>query len=165
MSKDRYVEIDREGRLITSDRELEHWFARRCGRWRVVPSPRTLLIFEAADDDEESADPQREQVLLCGTITSRGQLTDVINMLHAGRWQGSFHVLAAGVRKTLMLKDGDIVGAVSTAKSDRLGEILCAHGIITKAQLGSVLEEAGGPRRLGAMLISKGCRRAAAGLC
>lgn len=113
------------------------------------------MVFEAAVDEETAENP-REQVLLCGTITSRGQLTDIINMLHAGRWQGSFHVMAQGVRKTLMIKDGDIVGAVSTAKSDRLGEILCAHGIISRAQLESVLEEAGGPQRLGAVLISKG---------
>jgi hypothetical protein len=154
VTKERFVEVDGQGRLLSSDPELDHWFARRRGRWRVVPSPRTLMVFEALPD--QAAAPPREQVLLCGTITSRGQLTDVINMLHAGRWQGSFHVLTGEIRKTLMLKDGDIVGAVSTSKSDRLGELLCAHGLITREALNAVLEEVGGPQRLGAALISKG---------
>jgi hypothetical protein len=160
MGKDRFVKVDRLGRLVAPDREVERWLVKRAGKWRVIPAPRSLMIFERveADEDKERSDkdaPPTEQVLFCGTVTARGQMTDVINMLHAGRWEGTFHVLTNDVRKTLMLKSGDIVGAVSTAKTDRLGELLCKSGIITSEQLEDAVKAAGGPQRLGAVLISK----------
>lgn len=156
MPRTRFVSIDDEGRLTYSTPEVEGYFAKRAGQWRLVPSPRGLIVLEKLETEgPHSSTSRAHQIQLSGTIISRGDMTEIVTMLHSGRWEGSLHVLSGGVHKTLMFKDGDVVGAVSTAERDRFGEQLCAHGVISRKQLEEAVLEAGHPQRLGAVLLER----------
>lgn len=154
MSKDARFIIDRSGKLSSTDGKLRKWLANRAGAWKPMPSPKELIVLERYEGEREG-EAVDERIRICGTISAHGELTDIINMIYPSRWEGSLHVISREGRKTLLIKAGDIVGAASTAESDRLGELLCAYGVITRKQLADALAEAGGPQRLGAALVAR----------
>ncbi len=150
MPKEGHVVIDSDGSI--GGVELQDWLAKRAGRWMPVVAPEGLLVLERHPEEAPAAGAQ---LRLSGAVITRFELTHIISLINGARWQGSFHVLVRGARKTLFMKEGDIVGAASTADEDRLGELLCTHGIIERSQLEEALR-VGGPSRLGAMLIERG---------
>jgi hypothetical protein len=152
MGKKGYLTIDAHGVETVG---LEKWLTEKVGQWFPVPAPEGMLILEGPGDGEVDIETG---VRLAGTIMAPFELTDILGMIHHAKWEGSFHVRAASVqqtRKTLFLRNGDIVGAASTARQDRLGEILCAQGVVTPAQLQEALD-AGGLSKLALTVVQRG---------
>lgn len=151
MSRDGCILLHPSGRLTSDGLDVETWASPRVGLWRPVPTPADLIILERAEGEAQGG-----QVTLSGRITAPGDLTDILQMIHTGRWEGLFNVLLGAVRKTLILKEGDVVGAVSNAPEDRIGEVLVRLGMIGPDQRDRAMAQAGEARRLGQVLVQSG---------
>lgn len=95
------------------------------------------------------------RMALKGKLEQEGELTDVVQMIVASRWTGALHVLTPRARRTVFFKDGDVRAAASDAPEERLGEILCREGAITRDQLDAALARPQDQKRLGSVLVQQ----------
>ncbi len=91
-----------------------------------------------------------------GSLTTH-PLTDVLESLTGADNTGTLALRRNGVVKALYIKNGELVFATSTMKSDRLGETLVRHGVISQAALEATtqaMRESG--KREGETLVDMG---------
>jgi hypothetical protein len=108
----------------------------RTGMFHVLPSPSHLLLLRQAAGD--GAPPR--VCLLSGEITAAGALCDVASFLGSTPHKGELVVLDAGASRSVYLDAGYVVGARSSLSSERLGEVLYAHGALDDRQLAACQE-------------------------
>ncbi len=83
----------------------------------------------------------------------------LLQELQQGKASGTLTLVRGGVKKSVFIKNGQIVFATSTEGNDRLGEILVKAGLITSQQLETGLAEYRknvGIKKLGAILVEHG---------
>lgn len=93
---------------------------------------------------------------LFGTLTSM-PLPDLLQWLGNARTTGTLQVEHDRVSKTIVLRDGKVIGCTSDDPPQRLGQVLLARGAIDEPQLRAGLaaqRETG--RHLGALLVEAG---------
>jgi hypothetical protein len=73
--------------------------------------------------------------LLSGEIREAGKLCDVISFLAHASWWGELVVFDGETIRSLYFDEGHIVGAESNAEAERLGAVLCRHGMLTHEQV------------------------------
>src|SRR5512140_3253155 len=86
-----------------------------------------------------------------------GVLPGVLRQLYVGRATGRLVLERAGVRHGLRFGGGHILNAETSAREDRMGELLVARGLLTPADLkratGFALRDG---KRLGVVLVELG---------
>jgi len=90
---------------------------------------------------------------------SETPFSDIITVLRLQKATGALACSVSGVRKTVYVKNGQIVFANSTDEKDRLGEVFVKAGMINRDQLASALElhkKSSGLRKTGAILVEMG---------
>lgn len=73
--------------------------------------------------------------ILSGEIRTPGVLWDVISFLAHAAWWGELVVVQGEATRSLYFDEGHVVGAESSAADERLGEVLCRHGALTREQV------------------------------
>jgi hypothetical protein len=66
------------------------------------------------------------------------------------------HVLDGRTHRVLTIQGGALKAATSDDPDDRLGQVLYRHGVVSRAELDSVLKELSKTKRLGQILLEKG---------
>ncbi len=149
------IDIGKDGDLQGFSRATRRRLAAASGRYRLLPSPTGLLIFERID---AGAQPGKAApaVALAGEIAGPGALADVLNFIHFNQWDGALWIVAEDVRKALFFQKGQLLSAQSSVLEDRLGYMLVRLGQLSPADLVSCLREVTRKRRLGTVLVERG---------
>jgi hypothetical protein len=96
-------------------------------------------------------------VRLAGEIQVAGALCDIIALLAQTGRSGSLIVSSSDAVRTIVIERGELVGASTTAVSERIGEVLYRSGEISRDDIDEALMIAGIDGRLfGEVLVSLG---------
>ncbi len=98
-----------------------------------------------------SASPDEAQQRNLGRIEGLA-VPLILASIHQTGTTGVLHFTKGNIKKSLYVKDGDIVFATSSDQRDRLGEILIKRGKCTEKDLENAVSRLGGGKRLGAIL-------------
>src|SRR6266536_2057098 len=150
--RDEIVEIDRKGVARPLGETATLRMQGRQGRFAVLPAPAQLLVMRKL---EGSKGLETRPCLLSGEIRSAGALCDIVSFIgHAG-WNGELMVLERSSGRSLFFDQSHVVGAISTVKTERLGDVLYRYGILDQAQVARWSEAtATGALRFGAAAVT-----------
>ena len=150
-----YLQIDPAGRAIILGSNLRAELAQHEGYYTFLPSDGALLHFQRATKHPRHEE-FREPLILHGDIEAMGSTIEVINFVHSAQLTGNLVFVAGDVRKSIYFKKGEVRGASSNQLEDRLGEVMCRLGGLTREQLAQATEECRRRRRpLGNYLLEK----------
>lgn len=122
----------------------------RGGEWRLLPSPKELIIARAMSGGDAI-------LKLAGEIRSPGALSDIVALAAQSQWKGELVLLSEQGTRSFYFDHGIVIGASTTVPEERLGETLYRFGVITREQLEKVIAastETG--KRLGETAIDLG---------
>jgi hypothetical protein len=129
------LRIDGTGTVHPLGRRASQELRGRAGEWRLLASPAELIVAARAGDGSR---PLR----LAGEVRTPGALCDVVAMIAQGSWGGELVVHDGEAVRSIYFDRGNVVGAATSVKSERVGEILWRFGAITRSQLEEVVKEA-----------------------
>ncbi|QSQ14413.1 DUF4388 domain-containing protein [Myxococcus landrumensis] len=92
---------------------------------------------------------------LAGTLGTLS-VEEVFAHVLTGIRSGLLAVQSGAVRRTVSFRDGQVVFATSTERSERLGAVLTRLGLVTQVQLTQALSRVTPSRRIGQVLTSEG---------
>ncbi len=150
-SQDDVVRIDATGVAHPVGKVAQDALIRRQGSTlEIVPSPRHVVLMRRVGDNEE------RNLWMSGEITRAGRLLDVCTMVGQSRWSGELAVTSTTATRTVFLKEGNVIGAHSTAHRERLGEMLCQYGEMTEQQVEHAVRAVGVDQRFGDAAVRLG---------
>jgi hypothetical protein len=149
------IDIGKDGDLQGFSRATRRRLAASAGRYRLLPSPTGLLIFERVDAGAHAGKPS-PAVALAGEIGGPGGLSDVLNFIHFNQWDGALWIVSEDLRKALFFQKGQLLSAQSSLNEDRLGHMLVRLGQVTPEDLLVCSREVTTERRLGTVLVERG---------
>jgi hypothetical protein len=130
----------------------------REGAFRVMPAPPHVILMRFTGEDGRRDEEDGAIVKLAGEITAPAALCDVLSMMVHTRWRGELMVLAEGGARSIFMENGNIVGAITTIDSERIGDVMFRYGALDEGQREAVLltmnEQAG--MRFGEAAVSLG---------
>lgn len=139
MAEARDLRIDATGTVHPVGRRASQELRARAGEWRLLASPAGVMLAVKAGAAVRS-------VRLAGEVRTPGSLCDVVTTMSHGAWTAELTVLEDGgeapTLRTIHFDRGNVVGASSNARGERLGEILWRFGAITREQLNRVVAAA-----------------------
>lgn len=144
--------VDARGCVIPSDGDASP-LAGRAGTYRLQQSGPDLLVF-LRTPARGGAAASRPRIALVGDCATYA-VSDLIAYLGQSRWSGVVKVMGPSGERQLLLKDGEVRGALSDSPSDRLGELLIRLGHLTRAQVDATVASAPGTK-LGRLLVERG---------
>jgi CheY-like chemotaxis protein len=127
----------------------------------ATPAPATVAASPAAEPPvseapAESAAPASAEGFDGGTLDQE-PLWSLLARALADRVSGAFALVSRGVERKIFLDDGEPVMAVSSAREDRLIELLYREGRLTEDQYQQAVMTIGASgRRAGVILMEKG---------
>ncbi|HEY7724282.1 MAG TPA: DUF4388 domain-containing protein [Anaeromyxobacteraceae bacterium] len=145
-------ELDAHGRLVPRGDETRRALADRAGRFLLLPSAPDLLVARRSPAAGGALEGPR--CVLAGDL-SAFPIADFLGFLHTARLGGTLTVSAGGVDRAVALREGEVRGAHSEARGERIGEVALRLGYLGPAQLDEALA-AGNGRHLGKVLVEKG---------
>ncbi|HLK36587.1 MAG TPA: DUF4388 domain-containing protein [Polyangiaceae bacterium] len=144
------LHIDAGGAVHPVGAEAGQALRAHAGDWRLLPSPPEVLLAVAAGG-------QARVLRLAGEVRTPGGLCDIIATMAQSSAGGEVAVFDGAARRSLFFEDGNVVGATTTAPTERIGEILWRFGAITREQQESIVQEAArSGRRIGDAAIQLG---------
>jgi Domain of unknown function (DUF4388) len=129
------LRIDSTGTVHPLGRDASQALRARVGEWTLHHSPPEVVFAVRA---EESARSLR----LAGEVRAPGALCDVAALITQASWGGELVVLNDDASRSIFFERGQVVGATTTAPTEKLGEILWRFGAITREQLEEVVRTA-----------------------
>jgi hypothetical protein len=127
------LRIDATGTVHPLGRRASQELRARTGEWRLLASPRELVLAVRAG---EASRPLR----LAGELRTPGALCDIVATIAQGSWGGELVVHDGEAVRSIYFDRGNVVGASTSVPTERLGEILWRFGAITRSQLDEVLQ-------------------------
>lgn len=117
------------------------------------------MSAEAARALETEGPPTAQpagRVLMSGVIEDDAMVVDLLNLLSNSQRTAGFDVIDGALRRTLYLRQGDIIAASSNLPTDRLGHVAYRMGLITETQLAMALKASERGHKIGNLLIDEG---------
>jgi hypothetical protein len=108
----------------------------RAGEWDLIDSPAEVVLAM-----RRGAGLARE-LRLAGQVRTPGALYDVVAMIEQGSYGGELVLLEKETERSIFFERGHVIGAMTTAPGESLGEILWRFGAITRDQLGEIVRTA-----------------------
>jgi len=150
MAESRFL-VDKHGTLSPAEGDASS-LAGRSGYYRLqATNPDWLLFIRQPQEGQPIGKPRVVMAGDCGSFP----MQDLIAFMGQSRWSGVVKVRGTSGERTLLLKDGEVRGAVSDSVADRIGEVMVRLGYVTRPQLDAVLSEAP-PSRIGRALVERG---------
>jgi hypothetical protein len=134
--RDDLVRIDLDGVAHPVGETARVRLQGRSGTFHVLPAPSHLVVLRQSA--VEGVEPRT--CVLSGEIRAPGVLCDIASFLGGMPHQGELVVLDRAASRSVYVDAGCVVGARSTVASERLGEVLYAHGVLDKQQLAACQE-------------------------
>lgn len=107
----------------------------REGAYRVLPSPQHVVFLRYTGEDGLRDQDDGAIVRLAGEVTRPGGLCDVIGLLGQTGWRGELAVMDSHATRRLFFDRGNIVGVLTNAEQERLGQVMYRYGALTADQL------------------------------
>ena len=130
--RDDLLRVDGTGTIHPVGRAASQYLRPRVGEWRLIQSPRELIIARSMDGGDAV-------MKLAGEISAPGALSDIVSLAAQSQWRGELVVLADGGSRSFFFEGGIVIGASTTVPEERLGETLYRFGVITREQLEKVV--------------------------
>jgi hypothetical protein len=128
------VRVDSTGTVHSIGQTASQEMRARAGEWRVLPGPKDVVFLRP----EGRVVPTLK---MAGEIKTPGAICDVIALAAQSAWTGELVVVdAESQQRSVFLDGGTVVGATTNVPTERLGEILYRFGVITRAQLETVIK-------------------------
>src|SRR5262245_48813036 len=148
--RDDLLRVDGTGTVHPVGRAASQWLRPRVGEWRLIPSPKDLIIARSMSGGDAV-------LKLAGEIRTPGALSDIVSLAAQSQWTGELILLAEIGTRSFYFDHGTVIHASTTVPEERLGETLYRFGVITREQLERVVAvstETG--KRLGETAIDLG---------
>lgn len=131
--RDDLLRVDNTGTVHPVGRAASQELRPRVGEWRLIRSPRELIIARSMSAGDAV-------LKLAGEIRAPGALSDIVALASQSGWRGELVVLSdAGVR-SFYFEQGTVIGASTSVPEERLGETLYRFGVITREQLDTIIK-------------------------
>lgn len=148
--RDDLLRIDSTGTVHPVGRIASQQLRPRTGEWRLIPSPRELVLARSMSGGDAV-------LKLAGEIRAPGALSDIVALAAQSAWRGELVVLADVGSRSFFFDKGTVVGATTTVPDERLGETLYRFGVITREQLEAIVAATKGTgKRLGEAALELG---------
>src|SRR5688572_13427022 len=148
--RDDLLRVDGTGTVHPVGRAASQALRPRAGEWRIIPSPRDLIIARAMSGGDAI-------LKLAGEIRSPGALCDIVALAAQSGWKGELIVLSELGTRSFYFDGGNVVGASTTVPEERLGETLYRFGVINREQLEKIVSTSNVTgKRLGEAAIELG---------
>ena len=119
----------------------------------LLPSPPLAIVMcSTAAADEIGG----RRLWLVGEICAPSKLLEVMTMVAQAKWRGELSVFDGEATRSVFFDGGNVVGAVSTALSERLGALLEHFGEMTAQQVEAASRQVGAGVRIGDAAVSLG---------
>lgn len=128
----------------------------RVGTFRVLPSPRHVVLMRYTGEDGRRDAEDGAIVRLSGEITEPCALVDVLAMVAQTRTRGELVVLSSHADRTVFLENGNIVGAETNIDEERLGSVMYRFGALDEEQHQAVLDRMSEGARFGQAAVELG---------
>ena len=141
--RDDLLRIDSTGAVHPVGRIASQQLRPRKGEWRLIPSPRELIMARSMSEGDAV-------MRLAGEIRTPGALCDIVALAAQSAWTGELILLAERGTRSFYFDAGTIIGAQTSVPEERLGETLYRFGVITHEQLETIVQaSATSGKRLG----------------
>ena len=145
--RDDLLRVDSTGAMHPVGRVASQQMRPRKGEWRIIPSPRELIIARSMSDGDAV-------LRLAGEIRTPGALCDIVSLAAQSTWSGELILLSERGNRSFYFAQGTIIGAQTSVPEERLGETLYRFGVITREQLEMIIQESNkSGKRLGEAAI------------
>lgn len=115
-----------------------------------VTSPVPAGAAMPADRDEAAC-------VLFGEIGAGTSFYDVLSFLGRARWRGELIVQIDEVRRSVYFDEGNVIAAQTSARGERIGEVLLGAGVLTREQVDACVVRMGdGSLRFGEAAVELG---------
>lgn len=149
--QDDVVRIDATGVAHPVGKSAQQALQRRQGSTlEIMPSPRHIVVMRKVVEESE------RRLWVSGEITQAGRLLDVCSMVGQSRWSGELAVTGPESTRTIYLKEGNVIGAHSSHRTERLGAMLCQYGEMTEQQVDHAIRAVGADVRFGDSAVRLG---------
>jgi hypothetical protein len=134
MARDRddLVRIDAAGVVHPVGETARVRLQGRAGTFHSLPAPAHMVVLRRAEGPDTT---ETRPCLLSGEVRAAGSLCDVLSFLGTTPTRGELVVLEASASRSLFVDGGYVVGARSSVATERLGEVLYAHGVLDQNAL------------------------------
>ena len=134
MSSDRddLLRVDGTGTVHPVGRSASQRLRPRAGEWRLIPSPKELIIARSVTGGDAV-------LKLAGEIRAPGALSDIVALAAQSQWTGELILLAEVGTRSFYFAHGMIIHASTTVEEERLGETLYRFGVITREELEKIV--------------------------
>lgn len=148
--RDDLLRVDATGTVHPVGRVASQLLRPRVGEWRIIPSPRDLIIARAMSGGDAV-------LKLAGEIRTPGALSDIVALAAQSQWRGELVVLSEAGTRSFFFEGGTVIGAFTSVAEERLGETLYRFGVITREALEKVIAvTAESGKRLGETAVDLG---------
>lgn len=130
--RDDLLRVDGTGTVHPVGRAASQHLRPRAGEWRLIKSPRDLIIARSMEGGDAV-------MKLAGEIGAPGALSDIVALASQSQWRGELIVLSDEGTRSFYFEGGIVIGASTTVPEERLGETLYRFGVITREQLEQVV--------------------------
>jgi hypothetical protein len=132
--RDDLLRMDPTGALHPVGRAASQAQRPRAGEWRLIPSPKELIIARSMTGGDAV-------LRLAGEIRTPGALCDIVALAAQSSWGGELILLSERGNRSFYFDGGLIIGASTSVPEERLGETLYRFGVITREQLDMIVSE------------------------
>lgn len=122
----------------------------RQGAFRLMPSPTHVVVMRRVDLIDAPS------LRLSGEITSASALCDIVSMIGQSAWSGELAIYDGATNRSVFFEHGAVVGALSSAEGERLGEMLYRYGALSLEQVQEVAKAVTGDVRFGETAVRLG---------
>ncbi len=155
-ARDELIRIDAQGvahpiGTVASQRMRPHQ-----GTYRLLPGPDHVVFMRFTGDDGRVDSSDGEIVRLAGEITAPGTICDILALLAQTGWRGVLCVHEDTTTRRLFLDRGDVIGAITNAPRERLGQVMYRYGMLSSADLERVEAGVAQGRRFGEVAVELG---------
>src|SRR4051794_35073429 len=130
--RDDLLRVDGTGTVHPVGRAASQLLRPRVGEWRLIPSPRELIIARSMIGGDAV-------LKLAGEIRTPGALSDIVALAAQSQWTGELIVLSELGTRSFYFDHGTLIHASTTVPEERLGETMWRFGVITREQLDKII--------------------------
>jgi hypothetical protein len=160
-AKAELVRIDATGAAHPIGRLASLQLRQRQGGFRLLPSPRHLVVLRFVGEDGKAGPLDGPLFRLAGEVTTPGSLCDVVALVAQASWTGELAVLGAETSgpaptRSVFFERGAAIAATSNVEGERLGEVLYRYGALTLDQVRRAASAVGPELRFGEACVKLG---------
>ncbi len=130
--RDDLLRVDTTGAVHPVGRVASQQLRPRAGEWRLLPSPRELIIARSMSGGDAV-------LKLAGEIRTPGALCDIVALASQSGWRGELVVITEAGNRSFYFDSGALIAASTSVPDERLGETLYRFGEVTRDELETIL--------------------------